>query len=88
MTLWHFGCHKKGIVIVRNIPSENDRKPNVDTRSTMKNWTSYGPLCTVLNTVLSRGHESLASVEVRRKPVTAKSAERTALTGFLPNFNT
>ena len=31
---------------IRNIPSENDRKPNFDTRSTMKNWTSY-----VLNTV-------------------------------------
>ena len=34
----------------------------------------------VLNTVLSRGHEGLASVEVRRKPVSAKSAERAALT--------
>ena len=24
---------------IRIIPSENDRKPNFDTRSTMKNWT-------------------------------------------------
>ena len=51
---------------IRNIPSENDRKPNFDTRSTTKNWTSY-----VLNTVLSRGHEGLMGVEVRRKPVSA-----------------
>ena len=29
-----------------------------------------------------RGHEGLASVEVREKPVSAKSATRTALTGF------
>ena len=33
-------------VTIRIIPSENDRKPNFDTRSTMKNWTSY-----VLNNV-------------------------------------
>ena len=52
-------------------------KTNFDTRSTMKNWTSY-----VLNTVSSRGHEGLARVEVWQKPVSAKSAKRTALTGF------
>ena len=37
---------KAGGGTVRIIPSENDRKPNFDTRSTMKNWMSY-----VLNTV-------------------------------------
>ena len=48
---------------LRNIPGENDRKPNFDTHSMMKNWASY-----VLNTVLSRCHEGL---EVWRKPVSA-----------------
>ena len=28
---------------IRIITSENDRKPKFDTRSTMKNWTSYVP---------------------------------------------
>ena len=48
-----------------------------DARSTIKNWTSY-----VLNTVLSRGHEGLMSVEVRRKPVSAVRSADFALTGF------
>ena len=49
----------------------------LDTRSTMKNYTSY-----VLNTVLTRGCEGLARVEVWQKPVSAKSVKRTALTYF------
>ena len=42
-------------VFQRIIPSENDRKPSFDTRSTMMNWTSYVP-----NPVFGRDHEGLA----------------------------
>ena len=55
-----------GCDTIRIITSENDRKPNFDTRSTIKNRTSY-----VLNTILSRNHEGLARVEVRQNPVSA-----------------
>ena len=66
---------------IRIITSENDRKPNFDTRSTMKNWTSYVP-----NTVFSRDHEGLASIEVRQKLVSAVS-EADRADKFSANFN-
>ena len=59
---------------IRIITSENDRKPKFDTRSTMKNWTSYVP-----NTVFSLDHEglALASLEVRRNLSARTSFRRT-----------